>query len=169
MGTCLYDSRAPKWVWIAGVACAMLPDVDVIGFDLGVPYGDFWGHRGVTHSVFFAALSAVAVLAISSFWRSKEVHRFRLWLYLFLATTSHGALDAMTNGGLGVAFFSPFSNKRYFLPSRPIRVSPIGLAPFFTTRGAAVLQSEILWIWLPAAALIAAAVTIRRIAPAAKS
>ena len=27
-------------------------------------------------------------------------------------------------GGLGVAFFSPFSNARYFLPWRPIRVAP---------------------------------------------
>jgi hypothetical protein len=26
----------------------------------------------------------------------------------------------MTNGGLGVAFFSPFDNGRYFLPWRPI-------------------------------------------------
>jgi hypothetical protein len=35
---------------------------------------------------------------------------------LFLATAGHGLLDAMTNGGLGLAFFSPFDNHRYFLP-----------------------------------------------------
>jgi inner membrane protein len=28
------------------VALAMLPDLDVIGFALGVQYGDPWGHRG---------------------------------------------------------------------------------------------------------------------------
>jgi hypothetical protein len=38
---------------------------------------------------------------------------------VFLATASHGVLDATTNGGLGVAFFSPFDNRRYFLPWRP--------------------------------------------------
>src|SRR5215831_7502105 len=52
------------------------------------------------------------------------IGRFALFAYLFLATASHGVLDAMTNGGLGVAFFSPFDTTRYFLPWRPIRVSP---------------------------------------------
>jgi inner membrane protein len=47
----------------------------------------------------------------------------------------------MTNGGLGVAFF---------LPWRPILVSPIGVGRFFSERGFAVLQSELVWIWLPA-------------------
>jgi inner membrane protein len=27
---------------------------------------------------------------------------------------SHGVLDALTNGGHGIAFFSPFLNERYF-------------------------------------------------------
>ena len=44
---------------LAGMACATAPDVDVVGFLLGVRYGDVLGHRGLTHSVFFtAALSA---------------------------------------------------------------------------------------------------------------
>jgi inner membrane protein len=34
-------------------------------------------------------------------------------------------------------------------------VSPIGLGRFFTARGLAVLGSELLWIWLPAAFLAA--------------
>jgi inner membrane protein len=80
-----------------------------------------------------------------------------LWIYLFLATASHGFLDAMTDGGLGVAFFSPFSNKRYFLPWTPIRVSPIGAGRFFSSRGLDVLRTEFLWIWLPAAVLVMAA------------
>jgi len=40
----------------------------------------------------------------------------------------------MTKGGLGVAFFSPFDNSRYFLPWRPIRVSPIAIHRFFSAR-----------------------------------
>jgi inner membrane protein len=43
---------------------------------------------------------------------------------------SHGILDAMTDGGLGVAFFSPFDDTRCFFPFRPIKVSPIGLSFF---------------------------------------
>jgi inner membrane protein len=56
----------------------------------------------------------------------------------------------MTNGGLGVAFFSPFDNTRYFLPWRPIRVSPISIHRFFSGGGYAVLQTELVWIWVPA-------------------
>jgi inner membrane protein len=81
---------------------------------------------------------------------------------LFLATASHGVLDAMTNGGLGVAFFSPFDNRRYFLPWRPVRVSPIAVTRFFTPRGLAILQSELLWIWLPAILLASLVWMLRR-------
>ena len=86
---------------------------------------------------------------------------FPLITYLFLATASHGVLDAMTNGGLGVAFLSPFDNSRYFLPWRPIRVSPIGLGRFFGQRGYLVLQNELLWIWLPAGLFALLVLTLR--------
>lgn len=65
----------------------------------------------------------------------------------------HGFFDAMTNGGLGVAFFAPFDNTRYFLPWQPIQVSPIGVANFFSEWGLSVIISEFLWIWLPALVL----------------
>lgn len=79
-----------------------------------------------------------------------------------LGTASHGFLDSMTDGGLGVAFFSPFNTTRYFLPWTPIRVSPIGFTRFFSYRGLAVIQSELLWIWLPSALLLLSAFLIRR-------
>ena len=69
--------------------------------------------------------------------------------YFFLVTASHGILDAMTDGGLGVAFFAPFNNSRYFLPWRPVMVSPIGVGPFFSRYGLNVLLSEVVWIWAP--------------------
>jgi inner membrane protein len=78
-------------------------------------------------------------------------------------TASHGALDALTNGGLGVAFFAPFSNARYFFPWRPVEVSPIGVAPFFSEWGVRVLESELVWLWLPAAALMLCAWACRRL------
>jgi inner membrane protein len=122
----------------------------VIGFRFGVPYGDFWGHRGFTHSLVFAALIAVAVTSVVFRRGVPNLSQYSLALYLFLATASHGVLDAMTNGGLGVAFLSPFDNTRYFFPWRPIRVSPIAMGRFFGARGYLILQSELLWIWLPA-------------------
>ena len=58
------------------------------------------------------------------------IGRISLWTHFF-ASGVHGLLDAMTDGGLGVAFFSPFDNRRYFLPWTPIRVIPDRRQPFF--------------------------------------
>jgi inner membrane protein len=162
LGACLYDSRVPKRVWVIGTVCSALPDLDSIGFSLGIHYGDFWGHRGFTHSIFFAA--ALAALIVSRFFPKgvPGLSRWKLWAFLFLATASHGLLDAMTNGGLGVAFISPFDNTRYFLPRRPVQVAPISVTRFFTTRGIAVMQTELLWIWVSAALLAVTAWLLRR-------
>ena len=131
-----------------GVLCSAVPDLDVIGFPFGIQYGDLWGHRGLTHSVLFAALLAGILVAV--WYRTKPtVALTGLFLYFFLCTASHGVLDAMTDGGLGVAFFSPFDTTRYFFPLRPVLVSPIGISEFFTEYGARVLASEVVWIWLP--------------------
>jgi inner membrane protein len=43
------------------ILCSILPDIDSIGFHLGIPYSSFWGHRGITHSLTFAAILAVCV------------------------------------------------------------------------------------------------------------
>lgn len=155
IGACFYRPSIPTRIWIAGAVCSMLPDIDAVGFRFGVHYGDFWGHRGFTHSLLFAALLATMVWALSA-RRVPGVSPLFLWMFLFLATASHGFLDAMTDGGLGVAFFSPIENTRYFLPFTPIRVSPIGITRFFSARGLAVIRSELVWIWLPTMLLIAA-------------
>ena len=86
---------------------------------------------------------------------------WRLVLFFFLATASHGLLDALTDGGLGVAFFSPFDTRRYFLPWRPVEVSPIGLG-FFGPQGLRVIRSEMVWIWLPSLVLVVGAWALRR-------
>jgi inner membrane protein len=63
----------------------------------------------------------------------------------------------MTNGGIGVALFAPLDTGRYYLPWRPIEVSPISVRRFLSERGVAVLASEALWVWLPSAAFAASA------------
>jgi inner membrane protein len=130
----------------------MLPDADVLGLGLGIPYSDLFGHRGFTHSLFFAGLAALAVT--SSFWNKAGVRDLlRVFVCIFAATASHGILDALTDGGLGVAFFAPFDPARYFFPVRPIRVSPIGVGAFLSERGLSVLLSEMLWVWPPSIAV----------------
>jgi inner membrane protein len=160
LGSCFYRAEMPKRVWALGAFVAMLPDADVIAFRFGIPYQHLFGHRGFTHSLFFALLAAAALTLIA--FRQTGGSRGAVFLYLFLAAASHGALDAMTNGGLGVAFFAPFDGRRIFFPFRPIQVSPIGLARFFSARRAwPVIRSELVWIWLPAVVLAATVLTLR--------
>jgi len=166
IGSCFYRPQISKRVWVAGALGSVLPDIDVIGFRFGIPYGDVWGHRGFTHSLLFAALLSGVAVGILRSKKDLGIKRFLLLAYLFLATASHGLLDAMTNGGLGVAFFSPFDNTRYFLPWRPILVSPISLHRFFSGRGYAVLENELLWIWLPAILFAIMMLAFKRTKPA---
>jgi inner membrane protein len=86
-----------------------------------------------------------------------------LFAFFFGATASHGVLDALTNGGLGVAFFAPFSNTRYFFPWQPIEVSPLGIEPFLSSRGVEVMVSEFKWVWIPSGLLVLGAYALRRL------
>lgn len=168
VGACFYRPEIPKGVWVIGAVCSVMPDLDVIGFRFGIRYGDFWGHRGFAHSLAFAALLALVIVALAFRHGVTGMHALVLWLYFFLATASHGLLDAMTDGGLGIAFFAPFDNRRYFFPWTPIRVSPIGVGRFFNARGLAVLQSEFLWIWLPTILLAVSVILLRQRSAGAK-
>lgn len=163
LGKVFTVKRMPMRFWLASVACAMLPDIDVIGFGFGIDYGDMLGHRGLTHSLLFALLIGFATVALL-FRDQKSLSRswFTLVIYFFVVTASHGVLDALTNGGLGVAFFAPFSNTRYFFPWRPIEVSPIGLRFFSSSSAWVVLVSEVVWIWIPAVVILTTVWVYRR-------
>jgi len=155
VGQWYQNRRLPVKFWLWTAVCALLPDVDVIGFPLGIRYDDMLGHRGLTHSIpfavgvgFVAARSCAKSNTLGFGIRDLGFGIWPLWMYFTAVIASHGLLDAFTNGGRGVAFFAPFSNHRFFFPWRPIQVSPIGVG-FFSARGLAVLQSELRWILLP--------------------
>ena len=101
----------------------------------------------MTHSLLFAAIIAAGLTLIL---KREFPPPWKLGTLLFVIIVSHGVFDAMTNGGLGIAFFSPFNTQRYFFSWRPIQVSPIGIRRFFTWRAMHILSTEILWVWLPA-------------------
>ena len=151
--------RPNRHFWWVASLCSMLPDIDAIGLRMGVPYADLWGHRGMTHSLFCAAVLGILAAA---YFRQPWRQGWKLASLLFVVTASHGALDALTNGGLGVAFFSPFDPHRYFFPWRPIQVSPIGAHAFLGARGMSVLLSEICWVWGAALFLFALPRAVRR-------
>ena len=148
--------RIARPVALAGAALAMAPDADVIGFRLGVTYADNWGHRGASHSLVFAALLTLILLALWPAARSRLAAGF-----LFLSAASHGLLDTLTNGGMGVALLWPFDTTRYFAIWHPILVAPIG-ARFFTARGIQTLLAEAGWIWLPCLLIAGPALLARR-------
>ena len=136
--------------WILSIACSSLPDADVIGYRwLYIPYDHFLGHRGFFHSPFFAAL--LSILIVCTFYRKEAIFTPQWWkyfFYFFILTASHGLLDAMTNGGRGIALLSPFTNNRYFFPWTPLEVSPLSIKRFLSQRGLTVLISELIWIWV---------------------
>jgi inner membrane protein len=153
--------RSPGLIFL-GVVCSVLPDRDVLGFRIGVPYGHVLGYRGLSHSIAFAIfLSASLAWLLPIEAQPSQALRLMMFGFLCLATLSHGMLDALTNGGLGVAFFAPFDNRRHFFPWRPIRVSPISGTAFLSARGVRVLRSELQWAWLPAV-LVAGLLTLLR-------
>jgi len=153
--------RVAWHLWFFGALLAVAPDLDVIMFRFGVKYADLLGHRGLTHSLLAAAVVSFVVVLL--FYRdgTGPLDWNQVWLFLFLCMASHGVLDALTKGGLGVAFFAPFSDKRYFFPERPLAVSPLSIKEFLTSRGVAILLNEMKWVWAPTIGIAATVLTYR--------
>jgi inner membrane protein len=165
--------RHPRATLVAlGGVLAAAPDLDVVvGSAFGWGLDHPLGHRGLSHSLIAAAgLATLCTLAIRA--RPPE-RRWHIWLVLALAAASHGLLDALTNGGRGVAFLAPFVDTRWHFPVHPIEVSPIGVWTFFSRRGFQVLTNEVLWLWVPCLAALAATWAVRRVSdprtPAARA
>ena len=129
---------------VAFSALSLAPDLDVIAFRLGIPYGAPWGHRGAAHSI-FVALVLATIAALASRLGQDQLHtgqtRSALWGLCAVVAVSHGLLDSMTDGGLGIALLWPFSNQRYFAPWTPIPVAPIGQG-MLSVRGLRVALTE---------------------------
>lgn len=159
-GRSVAGGRMPARLWFLSVLCSILPDADVLGFPLGIGYADPLGHRGLSHSLVFAVVLGLVISFLAFPRVPQRWTRFLLSSYLFVVTASHGILDAMTDGGMGVAFFAPFDDTRYFFPFRPIKVSPIGLS-FFSARGLDVIWSEFLWVFIPGTIIAAAVLSLR--------
>jgi hypothetical protein len=95
---------------------------------------------------------AVGMAAAKHFTRSEPAERrkleparlhraLRLGAYVACVVGSHGLLDAMTDGGKGIALLWPFTTQRFFFAWRPIPVAPIGVG-FLSMRGLRVAAVE---------------------------
>lgn len=150
----------PRRLLAVGVVASVLPDLDVLTYYLDIGYSTMLRHRGLTHSLAFAAALAALATLLSSHLRARPGAVF---LFVFVAGASHGLLDMLTTGGGGIALLWPFSDERLFFPVRVIAVSPIRLSRFIDA-APHVLGSELRWVWLPAIGLaIALACSTRTI------
>lgn len=146
LNVALGSDAMPAGLLALALVCAALPDIDAIGMWLGIPYDHPFGHRGLTHSLPFAVALAGAGTLLAPAVGAESTIAFGV---LLVSAASHGLIDAMTNGGLGIAFFSPFSHRRSFLPWRVIEVSPLRPSALFSRYGLRVLRSEMRWVWGP--------------------
>lgn len=152
LGLGLGAQRIPRRLLVAGVLASILPDLDVLAFRFHIAYADVLGHRGASHSMAFALLMGLVAVVGARYLQARRVTAF--W-FVAVCTASHGVLDMFTNGGLGAALWWPYSDVRVFAPWQVIEVSPLSLRRVFSARGWAVLQSELLWVWLPASVVCA--------------
>ena len=145
---------------LIGLGCllSILPDIDVIGFFNGISYHSPYGHRGFTHSIAFAAVCGGLVTMMHHKLKAKPIVTF---LFAAFSVLSHGLMDSMTYGGLGIAFYWPLSDNRHFLPWRPLPVPTIGIRHFFTYWGWYVFKTEMFRVWLPLIATALAFWSIR--------
>ena len=152
-----FATRRPAF-WITSAVLPMLPDLDVLGLPFGVPFLSMWGHRGITHSL--AAAVVIGLVAAALVSRSGHPRVLPLALYFTCITASHGVLDALTNGGPGVAFFAPLDATRYFFAWRPLPVSPLA-SHFFSAWGWRVFRTEVAYVWVPAGVVAGGAWIVR--------
>lgn len=151
---CVRKPVSPLY-WVLTLVAPILPDLDVLGHKYGIRYQDCFGHRGAFHSIFVAFLAALALVAL--FKLCTNTKGFKLvkdcFWGLFLGISSHGMIDALTNGGLGVAIFWPVKCARYFFPVRPLEVSPLTIERFFE-QGFFIMKNEFSYIWIPCLAIL---------------
>jgi inner membrane protein len=157
----LAPRHVPRHFWSLSIACSAIADVDLIGFLSGVPYDHFFGHRGFFHSLFFGLVVSIAATGFM-FGHAKKASGGWLsyWAFFFLLSASHGLLDALSNGSIGVALLSPFDPTRYFFPWQPI--SMVRFRVFLSTWSFAAIKSELLWVWLPSLLIIIVSKIIRK-------
>ncbi|RMH63742.1 MAG: metal-dependent hydrolase [Bacteroidetes bacterium] len=98
-------NKAPLW----GAAFGTLPDLDVLANVFLDPVGELQFHRGLSHSFFFAAVTAPLFGWLLARWHRDDAVPARGWACLvFAAFVTHALIDACTT--YGTQLFQPFSD-----------------------------------------------------------
>lgn len=109
--------RPPVRPALVYTALATFQDLDLF---LPHGWGGGWVHRGALHSPAVALVAAVVGLLL--LWDHGD--RAKVFLLAFLVAVSHGLLDTLTRGGVGVMLLWPVSLARFESPWEPLPPSP---------------------------------------------
>ena len=128
------DRRGTAAAIVGLVLVSILPDLDMLGEELGIAE-----HRGGAHSLVVAAIVGMAAGLVA--WRARE--RPVLWgLLVFATMASHAILDLFSPGP-DIKLLWPFSDALFAAPWRPLPTPPMGAA-LLTGSGLRTLALEAL-------------------------
>jgi inner membrane protein len=123
----------PDWLALLVIA-SLLPDLDVLMLRW-FPYSHPLSHRGLAHSLPFALVAAFCITMscnLAGILPGTLFTFILVWLLVASVMGSHGLLDALTDGGLGIGLFIPLTLRRYFFPITPIPVALLEPATMFS-------------------------------------
>lgn len=124
------NGRERLRVALVFTALSTFQDVDIL---LPSSWGGGWVHRGALHSP--AAALAAAAIGVLLLWDLGG--RARTFLFALAVAVSHGLLDILSRGGVGVMLLWPLSLVRVDSPWQPLPPSPFAahyLSPRFLLR-----------------------------------
>lgn len=108
-----------------GAIVATIPDLDVVLIPFCTDLQKITIHRGYSHSILFSIVGAFLVTyALSRIKWTKQISKFRLWIFSWLTLFTHMLLDAFTT--YGTQLFLPISDYRVGFDSINI------VDPFYT-------------------------------------
>jgi inner membrane protein len=157
LGLAYLAARRPmRWpFWVLAALLPMVPDLDVVST---YPSKSPWGHRGFTHSLVFALW--LGALAASLTFRYLRTSFGWPTAVFFVVTASHGLLDALTRAGEAIPFFWPSTTRYGSWGPMPL---PDIAFEWPDPRRSRALRSEMLWVWLPTAGVVALVMAYRRL------
>lgn len=114
LGEVLLDRKLGRKAMAWGAIAQSLPDIDFVANFWIHPPASLLAHRGITHSILFAAASSFALALAAEKWHRPHDIRFAKWLRFFgMVIGLHLLLDVFNNYGVG--WFEPFSSRRLSL------------------------------------------------------
>ena len=150
VGTALGQAGISDWrkdwrFWCLVIVCSILPDIDSIGFLMGVPYGNLWGHRGMTHSLVFSR--SPCALPLGMLQQSVSPASGSSRVLLFRGDGFARRSGCHDQRRIGCRLLLSLQSATLLLFVAADSCLSHRLTRFFTNRGLRIYASEILWVW----------------------